>query len=60
MVYVIKAVSNNEERKRNHSTKTQYFNMENPLQQRELKTMRASQQNITISRECLQTPWAIL
>jgi hypothetical protein len=39
---VIKAIGNNEERKRNHSTQTQDFNMENPLQQREVKTMAAS------------------
>jgi hypothetical protein len=29
---VIKAIGNNEERKRNHSTETQDFNAENPLQ----------------------------
>jgi hypothetical protein len=34
---VIKAIGNNEERKRNHSTETQDFNVENPLQQREVK-----------------------
>jgi hypothetical protein len=57
---VIKAIGNNEERKRNHSTETQDFNVENPLQQREVKTTGASQQNFTISGVCLQTPWAIL
>jgi hypothetical protein len=57
---VIKAMGNNEERKRNHSTETQDFNVENPLQQREVKTTGASQQNFTISGVCLQTPWAIL
>jgi hypothetical protein len=46
---VIKAIDNNEERKRNHSTETQDFNVENPLQQREVKTTGASQQNFTIS-----------
>jgi hypothetical protein len=57
---VTKAIGNNEERKRNHSTETQDFNVENPLQQREVKTTGASQQNFTISGVCLQTPWAIL
>jgi hypothetical protein len=57
---VIKAIGNNEERKRNHSTETQDFNMENPLQQREVKTTGASEQNFTISGVCLQTPWPIL
>jgi hypothetical protein len=57
---VIKAIGNNEERKRNHSTETQDFNVENPLKQREVKTMGTSQQNFTISGVCLQTPWAIL
>jgi hypothetical protein len=57
---VIKVIGNNEERKRNHSTETQDFNVENPLQQREVKTMGASQQNFIISGVCLQTPWAIL
>jgi hypothetical protein len=57
---VIKAIGNNEERKRNQSTETQDFNMENPLQQREVKTTGASQQNFTISGVCLQTPWAYL
>jgi hypothetical protein len=36
--HVIKAIGNNEERKRNHSMETQDFNVENPLQQREVKT----------------------
>jgi hypothetical protein len=36
------------------------FNVENPLQQREVKTTGASQQNFTISGVCLQTPWVIL
>jgi hypothetical protein len=57
---VIKAIGNSEERKINHSTKTQDFNVENPLQQREVKTTGASQQNFTISVVCLQTPWVIL
>jgi hypothetical protein len=57
---VIKAIGNNEERKGNHSTETQDFNVENPLQQREVKTTGASQQNFTISGVCLQTPWVIL
>jgi hypothetical protein len=47
---VIKAIGNNEERKRNYSTETQDFNVKNPLQQREVKTTGASQQNFTISR----------
>jgi hypothetical protein len=47
--FVIKAIGNNEEQKGNHSTETQDFNMENPLQQREVKTTGASQQNFTIS-----------
>jgi hypothetical protein len=47
--FVIKAIGNNEKRKRNHSTETQDFNVENPLQQREVKTTGASQQNFTIS-----------
>jgi hypothetical protein len=34
---VTKAIGNNEEGKRNHITKTQDFNVENPLQQREIK-----------------------
>jgi hypothetical protein len=46
---VIKAINNNKERKRNHSTETQDFNVENPLQQREVKTTGASHQNFTIS-----------
>jgi hypothetical protein len=58
--FVIKAIGNNEERQRNHSTETQDFNVENPLKQREVKTTGASQQNFTISGVCLQTPWAIL
>jgi hypothetical protein len=57
---VIKAIGNNEEQKRNHSTETQDFNVENRLQQREVKTTGASQQNFTISGVCLQTPWGIL
>jgi hypothetical protein len=57
---VIKAICNNQERKRNHSMETQDFNVENSLQQREVKTTGASQQNFTISRVCLQTPWVIL
>jgi hypothetical protein len=57
---VIKAIGNNEERKRNHSTEIQDFNVENPLQQREVKTTGAGQQNFTISGVCLQKPWAIL
>jgi hypothetical protein len=60
LVSVIKAIGNNEERKRNHSTKTQDFNMKNPLQQREVKTTGTSQQNFTISGVCLQTPWVII
>jgi hypothetical protein len=43
LISVIKAIDNNEERKRNHSTETQDFNVENPLQQREVKTTDASQ-----------------
>jgi hypothetical protein len=57
---VLKAIGNNEEQKRNHSTETQDFNVENPLQQREVKTTGASQQNFTISGVCLQMPWDIL
>jgi hypothetical protein len=57
---VTKAIGNNKERKRNHSTETQDFNVENPLQQREVKTTGVSQQNFTISGVCLQTSWAIL
>jgi hypothetical protein len=53
--FVRKAIGNNEERKRNHSTETQDFNVENPLQQREVKTTGASQQNFTILGVCLQT-----
>jgi hypothetical protein len=60
MWIVTKTIGNNEERKGNHSTETQDFNMENPLQQREVKTTGASQQNFTISRVYLQTPWVIL
>jgi hypothetical protein len=60
VLLVTKAIGNNEERKRNHSTETQDFNVENPLQQREVKTTGASQQNFTISGVCLQTPWTIL
>jgi hypothetical protein len=58
--FVIKAIGNNEERKRNHSTKTQDFNVENPLQQREVKTTGASQQNFTILGVYLQMPWVML
>jgi hypothetical protein len=43
---LLKAIGNNKERKRNHNTETQDFNMENPLQQREVKTMCASQQTL--------------
>jgi hypothetical protein len=57
---VIKAIGNNEERKGNHSMETQDFNVENPLQQKKVKTTGASQQNFTISGVCLQTPWVIL
>jgi hypothetical protein len=57
---VIKAIGNNEERKGNHSTETHDFNVEKPLQQREVKTTGASQQNFTISGVCLQPPWVIL
>jgi hypothetical protein len=39
---VIKAIGNNEEQKENHSTETQDFNVENPLQQRVIKTTGAS------------------
>jgi hypothetical protein len=56
----MKAIGNNEEQKRNHSTETQNFNVENSLQQREVKTTGASQQNFTISGVYLQTPWVIL
>jgi hypothetical protein len=42
MVVVTKVIGNNEERKRNHSTETQDFNVENPPQQREVKTMGVS------------------
>jgi hypothetical protein len=41
--------SNNEERKRKSQRGTQDFNMENPLEQREVKTTGVSQQNFTIS-----------
>jgi hypothetical protein len=51
--FVTKAIGNNEERKGNHNTETQDFNVENPLQQREVKTTSASQQNFTISGICL-------
>jgi hypothetical protein len=43
IVFVTKAIGNNEERKGNHSMETQDFNVENPLQQREVKTTGASQ-----------------
>jgi hypothetical protein len=39
---VTKAIGNNKERKENHSTETQDFNMENPLQQKEVKTTGGS------------------
>jgi hypothetical protein len=52
-ISITKAIGNNEERKRNYSTETQDFNVENPLQQREVKTTGASQQNFTISGVCL-------
>jgi hypothetical protein len=55
-----KVLGNNKERKRDHSMETQDFNVENPLQQREVKTTGASQQKFTISGVCLQTPWVIL
>jgi hypothetical protein len=57
---VTKAIGNNEEQKGNHGTETQDFNVENPLQQREVKTTGTSQQNFTISGVCLQMPWVIL
>jgi hypothetical protein len=57
---VTKAIGNNKEQKENHSTETQDFNVENPLQQKEVKTTGASQQNFTISGVCLQMPWVIL
>jgi hypothetical protein len=53
---VTKAIDNNEEQKGNHSTETQDFYVENPLQQREVKTTGTNQQNFTISGVCLQTP----
>jgi hypothetical protein len=40
--HVIKAIGNNEEQKRYDSTETQDFNVENRLQQREVKTTGAS------------------
>jgi hypothetical protein len=43
MLVVTKAIGNNEERKGNHSTETQDFNVKNLLQQREVKTTGASQ-----------------
>jgi hypothetical protein len=43
IVFVTKAIGNNEERKGNHSMETRNFNVENPLQQREVKTTGASQ-----------------
>jgi hypothetical protein len=60
VTFVIKAIGNNEELKGNHNTDTQDFNVENPLQQREVKTTGARQQNFTILGVCLQTPWVIL
>jgi hypothetical protein len=57
---VTKVIGNNKERKENHSTETQDFNVENPLQQREVKTTGARHQNFSISGVCLQTPWVIL
>jgi hypothetical protein len=38
--------------KRNHSIETQDFNVENPLQHREVKTTGTSQQNFTLSGVC--------
>jgi hypothetical protein len=37
-----------------------FIGEKNPLQQREVKTSDANQQNFTISGVCLQTPWVIL
>jgi hypothetical protein len=45
----IKAASKNKKTKQEHTQGTQDFNVKNPLQQREVKTTGASQQNFTIS-----------
>jgi hypothetical protein len=50
--FVTKAIGNNEERKENHSTETQDFNVENPLQQREVKTTGACSKT-SLYRECV-------
>jgi hypothetical protein len=61
MHIVIKAIDNNKERKRNHSTETQNFNVKNPLQQRKVKTTGSSQQTFHYFWWVyLQTPWVIL
>jgi hypothetical protein len=57
---VIKAIGNNEERKEITARRHKILTWKNPLQQREVKTTGASQQNFTISGVCLQTPWVIL
>jgi hypothetical protein len=57
---VTKAIGNNKEQKKKSQHGDTRFNVENPLQQREVKTTGASQQNFTISGVCLQTPWVIL
>jgi hypothetical protein len=47
--YVTKAIGNNKEQKRKSQHEDTRFNVENPLQQRDVKTTGASQQNFTIS-----------
>jgi hypothetical protein len=55
---VIKAIGNNEERKKSQQG-TQDFNMENTLQQREVKP-RAPVSKTSLYWEYLQTPWVAL
>jgi hypothetical protein len=58
-VYCYKTRLSIQRTRRNHNTEIQYFNLENPLQQREVKP-RAPASKTSLYRECLQTPWVIL
>jgi hypothetical protein len=49
LLVVLIAIGNNEEQKRKSQWETQDFNVKNHLQQREIKTTDASQQNFTTS-----------
>jgi hypothetical protein len=57
LITVIKAIRNNEERKKNHSTETQDFNVENPLQQRDVKNHGRQPAKLHYILSVYKTPW---